>query len=882
MTSGRPQNKVKRPFAWWTKKELGVVDQHVRALVGGRYDKVADAVESCRRALARLRGRDRGPGVGPAGRAWNTLYSMFLRRRRALGIYELHDSWTKPELKVLGRYLEAVRDGYYPNLMAAAAACKGGIERVERARRNQGRPVPHRSPRAILTRLLRLARAAGLPRQCNPWTSHEQAVLDRATRALVQGHYPNLTAAAIACRDELERMRQEQPAATAGVTRGLSGVKDRLGRAAHEMGWRWSQTRWDPAERRIAERYARELAKGNLTSVRAAAEKCWQEMKSQHDRREAGGEGAAGPALRTLATIETYLADWSRRLGRKVQPRWGRRDDEVMDRFADAIVNGTYLTISAAVPDCLRALQEAGLGTGRTRKAVAARLLGRAYASGLALRRHKWSEPESRILDELARAVIRGEYASAAAAVPDYVARVKQAGLPLRHPTRQVGHQLGRLARALGRAPQVVRLNPKEERVLDKFARAVAAGKYVTVKQAVADCRSALGRTGVPHVRSSRAVLSQLVARSRAHGRVPAYARWSAEEASTADRCARALARGNHATVGSAVAAWRRALVGVPLARTRSMSAIRYQLARRGVALGWKPVDLRLTTMEREVLDRFAQAVASGEYPSTVAALADCRRELGRIRPEVRRSDVGLACRLRPRVRAMGRIQPRSTWSQEENKAVVRFAGLVVQGRYRGAPQAAQDCKAELDRIRACQGTRGSPLPDRTLTNITGRLWHALARTDVPRAFTKPTLAERQVIDHYVGLVLEHHYPTLSRAVPDCMAALDRLCAQTTGSASTRTGSAVQRMMLSRAYEIDRRQLSRRRWTAEEDTLTARWARKYAQHRRGRLRMGLDTMAEMMKGDLRRRGYYRSPGACRTRISEEYRGVRFSRSEGRD
>ncbi len=122
MTAGHREQPGVRRFVWWTDAELAVVDSHVRALVGGRHRSVAAAVEACRRELASLPSSSRGGGVGKAGRAWNTVYRMFLMRRRKLDAYEYHGAWAREELAVLNRALRGLKAGRYSDVQTAADA----------------------------------------------------------------------------------------------------------------------------------------------------------------------------------------------------------------------------------------------------------------------------------------------------------------------------------------------------------------------------------------------------------------------------------------------------------------------------------------------------------------------------------------------------------------------------------------------------------------------------------------------------------------------------------------------------------------------------------------------------------------------------------------
>jgi hypothetical protein len=231
------------------------------------------------------------------------------------------------------------------------------------------------------------------------WTEAEQQVLEQAARSLVRGKFPNLSAAASSCREELVKLRRRRPETSAGVARGLTGISDRLGRRARALGWTWASVRWNPAERRVVDGYARRLASGRYETVREASRACYEELAQLHARlSDARPDWRTTLPLRSYKTVHTYLLRWSKALGRKTVGRWTREQDVIVVRYARALARREYLTVKAALPGCWQELAAAGLTLGRTQAGLAARLLLKAGKLGLEQRRHRWPEPELRII----------------------------------------------------------------------------------------------------------------------------------------------------------------------------------------------------------------------------------------------------------------------------------------------------------------------------------------------------------------------------------------------------------------------------------------------------------------------------------------------------
>jgi len=407
---------TERPLVWWTAEELAVVDRAVKALIGGRFDSVAKAVASCRSELLRLSGPARGGHAGQLGRAWLTVYRKFLHRRHELGVYEFYEGWTAPELTVLDRYVRLLKKGRFTNINEAASAARAELARVHRARQVHGRPVPRRSPGAIFSKLVRLARAAGIAGR-RRWTADEERVLSQTARALLKRRYPNLRVAALACRDALARLRRERPGAKVGLARGLSGIRDRIGRRARELGWSWAAARWDAAGLRILDGCARRLVSGGYATAHDAASECCEKLR-QTQARSANVKRSprTAPSLRTYKTILTYILRRSRPMGRTVCRRWTPEEDRIVSSFARGVIEGRFSDAPVATQACLRALAEfqgqrrqAGSGhmEPRTAPAVYSRICALAHGTGERWPKTGWTDEELRACRRWVRRYVR-------------------------------------------------------------------------------------------------------------------------------------------------------------------------------------------------------------------------------------------------------------------------------------------------------------------------------------------------------------------------------------------------------------------------------------------------------------------------------------------
>ncbi|MCX6843197.1 MAG: hypothetical protein NTX53_13040 [candidate division WOR-3 bacterium] len=304
---------------------------------------------------------------------------------------------------------------------------------------------------------------------------------------------------------------------------------------------------------------------------------------------------------------------------------WTREEDRVVDRFARAIVQGTYRNVKEALPECQRELRRAAPAIRRTDVAVAWAVLCRAYDFGLPRRKHLWTDEELRLLERHASALARGKYPDIVTAARCYKTACGRAGLAARHPDNTISTSISVRAHALGYDSSRANppLGPEELRIITGFSRALARGRYSCGRAAVPDCLRALSRAGLEWQRPEHRLVDFIKAGARRLG-WQAYERWSERDIETVRQFAMALAAGRYRTVKAALRACLKSLRSTGRHKSLAEGNLRWRFSRCFVDMygrlwrpAWSPEELR-------ILDRFARACIRGRYPSVAAAARAC------------------------------------------------------------------------------------------------------------------------------------------------------------------------------------------------------------------------------------------------------------------
>jgi hypothetical protein len=141
---------------------------------------------------------------------------------------------------------------------------------------------------------------------------------------------------------------------------------------------------------------------------------------------------------------------------------------------------------------------------------IARRINARACALGWGSEFAPWSAAGVRIIDRFARALVSGRYPSIVAATRACRYAVERAGLLGNRTDGGLRAKLRKQALGMRKAGFRPRWSAEELRILDRFARAIIRGAYLTASAAAEPCRRALERAGLPGHARVRAVEDKL------------------------------------------------------------------------------------------------------------------------------------------------------------------------------------------------------------------------------------------------------------------------------------------------------------------------------------------------------------------------------------
>jgi hypothetical protein len=288
--------------------------------------------------------------------------------------------------------------------------------------------------------------------------------------------------------------------------------------------------------------------------------------------------------------------------------------------------------------------------------------------------------------------------------------------------------------------------SPREERTIDRYARALADGSYRTVAVAAQGCLHDLRR----HRRGkSRAALQEsahlrirnlLSHRAKQLGWDWFTTRWRADEREILERHVRAQTRPGHTSLcREARACWleleqlhRRIAIGDPnwrnSFRSRTPATIRTYLGRLTLKAGRTPRGPSWYPSEIDVIRRHARILLAGKYLDAHAAAAACQGELSKLRHRLVRQDPTLARtaprthvavyeQLRRYAHGFNRRWPKTRWTDAEMKLCRQW--IRWYERYRGVRRLrpwetlASGLQEELERLNS----------RRTLSACRARFW---------------------------------------------------------------------------------------------------------------------------------------------------------------
>jgi len=433
------------------------------------------------------------------------------------------------------------------------------------------------------------------------WSKAETRIADRFALRLIRGQYANANAAVSDCQQALRR---------AGFLAHLEfrTVGNKLRKRSSDLGRRKRFLWWGRTENRIAEEFARAVAAERYPDVKAAVPDCRRALARAGLPLHDAGSSIAGKLWRLS---ELY--------GRKKRfVEWTPDEDTVGERFARAVINGRYASVTSAVPDCRKALARLGLRERRTWTAVRhhvtkiARRLGRPPAPP------KWSAAEEEVLDRHGRALVAGEYRTVKAAAVSAHREIRRLRTGVPRELSAVEYRLQRRTRGMGRGKPLRMWTRAEIALAQRYAQAMARGVYADAMEAARACAAALERLPAtekepPPRRSLGRVHNVLLPMIRRRIYPWRHTGWLPAELRLADVYARAAVEHRYPSVLHAARACQRAIgryhrrrlrgIGRPPSEIRAIKSVFDKVMRRAKQLGryrlsnrrWTRTELRVS-----------------------------------------------------------------------------------------------------------------------------------------------------------------------------------------------------------------------------------------------------------------------------------------------
>jgi len=390
---------------------------------------------------------------------------------------------------------------------------------------------------------------------------------------------------------------------------------------------------WSGEEHRVLGRYVRAYLRGEYKSGNQAARDCLRELS----RRFTADPGSSEfPRRRGFYGVYAVLLQRSLQQGRlPTRRRWSPEEQRILDSYVRAIARGRYRDAQEATRAFLEDRPHLRRRYPKAQWLRVARNYYGTYRVMLKLARNlvrprvkrELSTEEQRLIDRYARLYIRGEIPSVGKAAREFLRECerrrrrypKLAHLFAARTLKGVGSRIRSRIRDLGLPARTVRWSPAEDRVLDRYVRALMAGRYRHAREAARDCMVDMEKLYRKHPaaiwartrRKWRTLAERLGEQVHVLGRLWRFARFTPEEKRFLDRYARALVGGRYRTARDAgQECWRamkraydrrsarqHELPGVRF--PRSVRSVVSLLAQRSAALGrelrnriWRPAEL--------------------------------------------------------------------------------------------------------------------------------------------------------------------------------------------------------------------------------------------------------------------------------------------------
>jgi hypothetical protein len=459
--------------------------------------------------------------------------------------------WTPEELRLLGRYVRAYEKGKYDNMMQAAREYSRELDDLRKRHPSWVWLRCRRSAEAARQQLKSMTSVRTHATQPH-WTEPEMAVIRRFARALRNGQYPHLRAAARACLPELDTLRLNSPPGRRALkARTLQAVRYRLQTQEPILGRLTSWGRWTGPEEEVIDHYARNLLAGRYPDAPRAAVPCRQELL----RRAKARPHEFG--RRTRAAVQHRVCVRAAELGRVAhREHWTEAERRVLDGYVRALMRGRFRSVDEAVrvyqqdQQRLRRLHPKArwLAPRRSPGGLHIAIVKRARQLGRARHAKTWLPGETRLIERFAWRVVKGRLPDAAAAAREYSRHVEELRrrypdelwLRWRRSPRVVRMKIWKRARELGRPQIYFSWTASELVLLRKHARMLVDGEFRNAQDAARTCRAAMEKLDIPQDRPVRrtliAVHGEVMSQARAMGPQWRSSRWTAQERAILDR----------------------------------------------------------------------------------------------------------------------------------------------------------------------------------------------------------------------------------------------------------------------------------------------------------------------------------------------------------
>jgi hypothetical protein len=259
---------------------------------------------------------------------------------------------------------------------------------------------------------------------------------------------------------------------------------------------------------------------------------------------------------------------------------WTDEDFRVLERYASALAHGRYPDIRAAASAYKAARLSAGVAVRQKDASICFRISVLARALGYVSSKVGPSSKEQGIIFGFSRALAEGRFFQGRAAVPDCVRALARAGFEWNRREDRLVYLINDGARKWG-WHAYEQLNRRDIEIVKRFAGALAAGRYRTMKAASHACLKSIQSDGrLKHLKEQdlRVRLSKCFRNLYGRNWVPC---WSPEALRILDRYARSCLRGRYRSATAAARDCEPALRRLDPTERRSHSGVRRKLQER-------------------------------------------------------------------------------------------------------------------------------------------------------------------------------------------------------------------------------------------------------------------------------------------------------------